>query len=73
MKLPGEPLRVTDSADLSIFLQDVCEECQLHESCSMLAYAGMYGGCNEWRTVDGNPLCIHKWPLPEIDRTPEVT
>lgn len=67
MKLPGEPLRVTDSADLTIFLQDVCDECQLQENCSILAYSGMYGGCNEWRTVDGKPHCIHHRPLPVID------
>lgn len=67
--LPGQPLRVTDSADLSIFLQDVCEQCRYQETCSILAYAGMYGGCNEWRTVEGQPLCIHQKPLPEIDRS----
>lgn len=69
MNLPGTPLRVTDSSDLTIFLQDVCEPCQHGGYCSVLAFAGMYGGASEWRTVDDKSVCIHHKPFPVIDRS----
>lgn len=59
-QLRGEPFRATDSADLSMFLQDVCEECKHQEYCSILALAGMYGGASEWREVDQQPTCIRQ-------------
>ena len=71
MNLPGEPLRVTDSGDLCIFLQDICEPCKHQEYCSILAMAGMYGNASEWRTVEGKPVCIRQEALPVIDMSIE--
>lgn len=56
--LRGQQFKPTDSGDLSIFLQDVCETCKHQEYCAILAHAGMYGGATEWRVIDGKPTCI---------------
>lgn len=60
MKLPGKPFQAGDSADLSQFLEDVCEKCIHLECCTILAHAGAYGGASEWREVDGRLVCIRQ-------------
>lgn len=58
MNLPGEQMKPTDSSDLAIFVQVICETCKHQEYCAILAHAGMYGGASEWRVVNGEPTCI---------------
>lgn len=67
MNLPGQPFRATDSDDLCIFLQDICDECRHNEYCTILAHAGMYGGASEWRTIEGKPACIRQEGLPVVE------
>lgn len=60
MYLPGEPFIATDSGDLTIFLQDICEPCDHVDHCSILAHAGMYGGASEWRQIGSKTACTRQ-------------
>jgi len=60
MTLPGTLLTAADNSDLALFICAVCEHCRHMKHCSILVYAGMYGGANEWRTIGDSPVCLRQ-------------